>query len=75
MRMMQQCSGFLCAEEWPDFVDADGNNASYLKEQLRGPILSTLNEFITHNCSEADAFTYIGTNLQYVRMLAEFARR
>lgn len=74
MRMMQQCSGFLCAEEWPDFVDADGNNASYLKEQLRGPILSTLNEFITHNCSEADAFTYIGTNLQYVRMLAEFAR-
>lgn len=74
MRMMHQTSGFLCAEEWPDFVDADGHDSSYLKDYLRGRILNVLKQFFTDNCREADAFTYIGTNLQYVRMLAEFSR-
>lgn len=31
MRMMRQASGFLCAEEWSDFVDADGQTSSQLK--------------------------------------------
>ena len=30
MKLMHQASGLLCAEEWPDFVDADGKNASQL---------------------------------------------
>lgn len=74
MRMMHQTSGFLCAEEWPDFVDAEGHDSSYLKDYLRDRILKVLKQFFTDNCREADAFTYIGTNLQYVRMLAEFSK-
>ncbi len=72
MSMMQECSGYLCAQEWPDFIDADGNDAVKLKETLKKHILQTIRPFITMNCPEADAFTYIGTNLQYLRMLAEF---
>lgn len=72
MSMMQECSGYLCAQEWPDFVDADGNDAEAIRKAVRSHILSTINKFITDNCPEADAFTYIGTNLQYLRMLAEF---
>ena len=74
MKLMHQASGLLCAEEWPDFVDADGKNASQLKDFLHDRIVQTLKGFITQNCPEADAFTYLGTNLQYVRMLAEFAK-
>ena len=74
MRMMRQASGFLCAEEWSDFVDADGQTSSQLKSYLHGRILKTLKSFFTDNCPEADAFTYLGINLQYVRMLAEFSR-
>lgn len=72
MSMMQECSGYLCAQEWPDFVDADGNGAEAIRKAVRGHILTTINRFVTDNCPEADAFTYIGTNLQYLRMLAEF---
>lgn len=74
MRMMQECSGYLCAEDWPDFVDADGNDATAIKSSVRDDILSTMRSFITDNCPEADAFTYIVTNLQYLRMLAEFCK-
>lgn len=74
MRMMQECSGYLCAQEWPDFVDADGNDAATIKSSVRDDILSTMRSFITDNCPEADAFTYIVTNLQYLRMLAEFCK-
>ena len=41
---------------------------------MHGRILKTLKSFFTDNCPEADAFTYLGINLQYVRMLAEFSR-
>ncbi|MEL5894742.1 hypothetical protein AAE250_14760 [Bacteroides sp. GD17] len=74
MKLMHQTAGLLCAEEWPDFTDADGKNSAQLKEALHDKIISILHQFITHNCSEADAFTYLGTNLQYVRMLAEFSK-
>lgn len=72
MKMMQECSGYLCAQEWSDFIDADGNDALKLKKILKEYILNTILPFVTKNCPEADAFTYIGTNLQYLRMLAEF---
>lgn len=74
MKLMHQASGLLCSEEWSDFVDADGVHALQLKEFLRGRIINTLQRFILRNCPEADAFTYLGTNLQYVRMLAEFSK-
>ena len=47
MRMMRQASGFLCAEEWSDFVDADGQTSSQLKSYLHGRILKTLKSFFT----------------------------
>lgn len=72
MKMMHQTSGYLCAEEWPDFVDAAGADATELKSYLKGRILNVLENFFLKNCPEADAFTYLVTNLQYVRMLAEF---
>lgn len=72
MRMMTECAGYMCAQVWPDFKDADGNDAERIRTSLRPGILSTIRGFITDNCPEADAFTYIGTNLQYLRMLAEF---
>ena len=74
MKLMHQTSGLLCAEEWPDFTDADGKTSVQLKEFLHDRIVHTLKQFITHNCPEADAFTYLGTNLQYIRMLAEFSK-
>lgn len=74
MKMMHQTSGYLSAEEWPDFIDAEGTDATELKNYLKGRILKVLTHFFLDNCPEADAFTYLVTNLQYVRMLAEFAR-
>ena len=74
MRLMRQASGFLCAEEWADFTDADGSTSPQLKEYLRNRLVEDLRSFFTDNCPEADAFTYLGINLQYVRMLAEFSQ-
>lgn len=74
MRLMRQASGYLAAEEWTDFRDADGNTAVWLKGFLHDKIIKDLRLFFTDNCPEADGFTYIGVNLQYVRMLAEFSR-
>lgn len=74
MDMMHKIAGFLCCEEWADFVDADGNDAGSLKMAVRAEILSMLREFVLKNCSEADSFIYLITNLQYVRLLAEFAK-
>lgn len=74
MRMMTETSGFLCAEEWPDFIDADGNDAEKIKSTLHDGIVTVMRNFILNNCPEADAFTYLGTNLQYLRMLAEYAQ-
>ena len=46
---MHQTSGLLCAEEWPDFTDADGKTSVQLKEFLHDRIVHTLKQFITHN--------------------------
>jgi hypothetical protein len=72
--MMINTSGFLAAEEWPDFTDKNGRNVSQIKAFTRPIILANLDKFFHQNCEELDAFTYYPTNLMYVRMLAEFAK-
>jgi hypothetical protein len=71
--MMINSSGFLSAEEWPDFTDKKGKNATQIKAYTRPIILDWLNVIYHKNCEELDAFTYYPSNLMYVRMLAEFA--
>lgn len=72
--MLINTSGFLAAEEWPDFKDKNGKNATQIKAYTRPIILANLDEFFHHNCEELDAYTYYPCNIMYVRMLAEFAK-
>jgi hypothetical protein len=74
LNMMLKTTGYLCAEEWPDFVDINGTAAATILATNRTLILTQLNDFYLNSCEEADAYTYAPTNFQYVRMLAEFAR-
>lgn len=74
LEMMINSSGFLAAEEWPDFVDKQGKNAEQIKAYTRPIILEHINHFINKNCDELDAYTYFPTNLMYLRMLAEFSK-
>jgi len=72
--MMINCSGFLAAEEWPDFRDKNGKTSKEIKAFTRPIIMNRLNNFILKNCEELDAYTYFPTNLMYVRMLAEYSK-
>lgn len=72
--MMINTSGFLAAEEWPDFKDKNGKTADEIKAYTRPIIMNRMESFITNNCEELDAYTYFPTNIMYVRMLAEFAK-
>ena len=73
MQMMVSSAAFLAAEEWPDISDSLGHNRDTILNKNKPFILSTLSSFFHHNCREADAFIYFPTDVQYVRMLAEFA--
>jgi hypothetical protein len=74
LQMMLKTTGYLCAEEWPDFTDINGTSAATILSTNRTLILAQLNDFYLNGCEETDAYTYAATNVQYVRMLAEFAR-
>lgn len=71
--MMRYTVGFLATEQWPDFTDRYGRSTEKIRDYNRPRILNWLDKFFHINCSEADAFIYLSTNLMYVRMLAEYA--
>ena len=73
-RLMQDGSGFLAAEEWPELVDADGQNATEIKLATRARLVGYFDEICKKNCSEYGCPIYTAVNLSAVRMLAEFAR-
>ncbi len=73
-RLMQDGSGFLAAEEWPELVDADGQNATEIKLATRTRLVAYFDEICKKNCSEYGCPIYTAVNLSAVRMLAEFAR-
>ncbi|MEI7421869.1 MAG: hypothetical protein WCK18_07230 [Prolixibacteraceae bacterium] len=74
MEMMMRSAAIMAAEEWSDFKDAKGNNARQILDSNKPVVMKTLNQFLLHNCPEAEAFTYFSTNVMYVRMLAEFSK-
>lgn len=76
MLMMRWATSIICCEEWPDFVDKNGKgkDATFIFQRNKARVLRALKLFFTKNHPETDAFTYLPVNLQYVRMLAEFAK-
>ena len=73
-RLMQDGSGFLAAEEWPELEDADGLNAMEIKRVTRERLHGYFDEICKKNCSEYGCPIYSAVNLSAVKMLAEFSR-
>ncbi len=73
-RLMQDASGFLAAEEWPDIVDRAGLDAGRIKAATRGRLVADLETIARLNHGEYGAPIYLAVNLGAVRMLAEYAR-
>ncbi|NDW08215.1 T9SS C-terminal target domain-containing protein [Dysgonomonas sp. 520] len=71
--MMRYTAGLLAAQEWSDFTDLKGKNATQITAYNRSRIINTLNNIYHNNCKEMDAFVYLPTNTMYIRMLAEFS--
>lgn len=73
-RLMQDGAGLLAAEEWPELIDADGLDASAIKQATRARLFGYFDEICKKNCSEYGCPIYTAVNLSAMRMLAEFAR-
>lgn len=74
MQMMMSTAAFMAAEEWSDLIDSKGHNSVQILAANKPYILKELSVFFHRNCPESDAVIYFATNLQYIRMLAEFAK-
>ena len=72
--LMRDGSGWLAAQEWPDLVDHDGNNAWKIQKNCAGWLMRVFNDTTDHNASEYDSPVYYGTDFAPARMIAEFAR-
>ena len=72
--LMRDGSGWLAAQEWPDLVDAAGNNAATIQKNCGGWLWRIWRETTERNASEYDAPVYYGTDFAPIRMIAEFAR-
>ena len=72
--LMRDGSGWLAAQEWPDLVDKDGNNAAKIQKNCAGWLMRIFNDTTSRNASEYDAPVYYGTDFGPARMIAEFAR-
>ena len=71
--LMRDGAGWLAAQEWPDLVDAEGNNAAKIQKNCAGWLWRIFNETTAHNSTEYDAPIYYGTDFAPTRMIAEFA--
>lgn len=72
--LMRDGSGLLAAQEWPDLVDHDGNNAAKIAKNCGEWLWRIWNETTDRNSSEYDAPIYYGTDFAPTRMVAEFSR-
>jgi hypothetical protein len=72
--LMRDGSGWLAAQEWPDLVDASGNDAAKIAKNCEDWLWRIWRETTERNSSEYDAPIYYGTDFAPARMIAEFAR-
>ena len=72
--LMRDGSGWLAAQEWPDIVDAAGNNSATIRKNCANWLWRIWRETTDRNASEYDAPVYYGTDFAPTRMIAEFAR-
>jgi hypothetical protein len=73
-RLMRDGSAYLCAELWPDMVDAKGLNGTGIAAATRARLYGYFDTIVRRNLDEYSAPIYFTTDLMAVRMLAEFAR-
>lgn len=73
-RLMNDGSGFLAAELWPDLVDADGLNAEQIKAATKARLLGYFEQIVHRNTDEYGAPTYLGIDLSAMKMLSDFAK-
>ncbi|WP_282937266.1 X2-like carbohydrate binding domain-containing protein [Paenibacillus sp. RC67] len=71
--LMTYGAGYLAAEEWPDFVDAGGNNAQKIKEVTLPYIEKYLNSIPAKNIAEHGP-VYYEIDIHAVKMIADFAQ-
>jgi hypothetical protein len=72
-RLMEDGSGFISAEQWPDLVDADGLSATQIKAITRERLFGYFTDIVHHNFGEYEAPTYEGIDLAAIKMLADNA--
>lgn len=73
-RLMRDGSGYLAAELWPEFRDADGLDAAGIRAATSKRLFECFATMTRKNLDEYNAPIYYATDLMPVRMLAEFAR-
>jgi hypothetical protein len=72
--LMRDGAGYLAAQEWPDLVDAAGNDANKIKKNCEGWLWRIWRDTTNRNASEYDAPIYYGTDFAPTRMIAEYSR-
>lgn len=72
--LMRDGAGLLAAQEWPDLVDAAGNDAAKIQKNCADWLWRIWRETTERNASEYDAPVYYGTDFAPTRMIAEFSR-
>ena len=72
--LMRDGSGWLAAQEWPDLVDASGNNSEKIRKNCEIWLMKQFQGTVDRNASEYDAPVYYGTDFAPTRMVAEFAK-
>jgi hypothetical protein len=72
-RLMEDGSGFIASEQWPDMIDADGLHAAQIKAITRDRLFSYFTDIVHHNFGEYEAPIYEGIDLAAIKMLADNA--
>jgi hypothetical protein len=72
--LMRDGAGYLAAQEWPDLVDAAGNDAARIQKNCAGWLWRIWRGTTDRNASEHDVPVYYGTGFAPTRMIAEFSR-
>ena len=74
LTIMPHAAAYIAAEEWPDFVDAKGRNATQVIA-YSGKLLSNyMSDFFKEGCYEVDSPIYYTTNIAPTRLLSDFVK-
>jgi len=73
-RLMNDGSGFIAAELWPDLKDSDGLDADGIKAATKARLLRYFDDIVHNNTDEYGAPTYLGIDLGAMKMLTDFAQ-